>query len=269
MNSKPVEEKTREMGNVSESIAEYKTSYRQTVLIVEDEDSLLGWLADSLRKNYAGKIRVLTAGDGLKAVEILLDQQIDLVCTNLCMPNMNGFELMEYMRKNYPLMPFMAFTGYGTEEAKKKCLEMGCRAFLDKPFDWDEFIAVVDRALNWWRDFPQQKITGENLHNFFMYLSVNEETGSLCARDSSRYGCIFIKKGQIINARTTGCGDEDACHEILSWFWSIDEPAIDFKRSCPEVKATVTKNVMQILMESIRRHNLLAQAETGPAGLYQ
>ena len=78
------------------------------VLVVEDDSGMRGWLAEIL--GIAGH-RVFTAADGLEARSLVNRQALDLVITDISMPNEEGLGMIRALRKNYPALKIIALSG--------------------------------------------------------------------------------------------------------------------------------------------------------------
>jgi two-component system cell cycle sensor histidine kinase/response regulator CckA len=114
----------------------------QTILMVDDEDLLLT-MGQTILSAYG--YRVLTANSGQKALDIISssDQPIDLVITDLVMPNMSGRELVEHVRRLSPYTRIVCSSGYvrpTTEEQEQV-------AYLQKPFTSQDLLLKVKQAL--------------------------------------------------------------------------------------------------------------------------
>ncbi len=118
-----------------------------TVLLVEDEPILLVSLVEMLPDFELQEHCFLTAPNGEAALEIIRAGGVDLVCTNLNMPRLDGFELMEHLRNEFPNIPYMAFSGFGVPDMAKKVMKQGAYAFLEKPFDIEVFAEKVKYGL--------------------------------------------------------------------------------------------------------------------------
>jgi two-component system, cell cycle sensor histidine kinase and response regulator CckA len=114
---------------------------RETVLIVDDEDLLLT-MGQMILSSYGYK--VLTANDGQKALEIVQagTERIDLVLTDLVMPNMSGRELIDHLKTAAPGVPIICMTGY-TRSGRQ---ETGYH--LQKPFTSQSLLAKVKEVLS-------------------------------------------------------------------------------------------------------------------------
>lgn len=116
-----------------------------TILVVDDEESIRTILSRYLAlKGY----KVLTASDGNRAIEVLQSQPVDLVLTDLIMPNVNGRELLQQMAQLYPEIPKIVLSGYGTNEDMLVALKTGAYDFIQKPLtDFEILDKAVERAI--------------------------------------------------------------------------------------------------------------------------
>ena len=114
----------------------------QTILMVDDEDLLLT-MGQMILSAY--DYRVLTANNGRKALEILAENpdKIDLVITDLVMPNMSGRELIEQIRLVAPEMRTICSSGYVRANANEEEED----AYLQKPFTSHDLLSKVKQAL--------------------------------------------------------------------------------------------------------------------------
>ncbi len=106
----------------------------ETVLVVEDDDTVRTMTRRTLEK-YG--FSVLTASDASKAVEVCLQEEyaINVVLTDVVMPGgKNGFELADWLAKNYPLIKVMYMSGYADEASAAQEARRQNSAFLKKPF---------------------------------------------------------------------------------------------------------------------------------------
>lgn len=103
-----------------------------TILIVEDHPIMRPTLRDLLRlEGYS----VLTAGDGLEALDLLHREQVDLVITNFTLPKLDGLELLKILRSDikYQELPILVFTAVALPTVRDDVLATGANAFLLRP----------------------------------------------------------------------------------------------------------------------------------------
>jgi len=117
---------------------------KQNILIVDDEKNTREGLKLILdNKNY----NILLAEDGEKAKEILADENIDLVITDLKMPKVDGMELIDYIKTNSPDTETIMLTGHGTIETAVQAMKKGVFDYIIKPVNIDELNLLTERAL--------------------------------------------------------------------------------------------------------------------------
>lgn len=114
------------------------------ILLVDDEKSVRSTLSSFLKK--AG-YQVEEAANGQEAVEKLKTQFFDLVITDLKMKPMNGLDVLRESKEINPLTEVIVLTGYGTVESGVEAMRSGAYDYIQKPFDRDEFLIVVGKAL--------------------------------------------------------------------------------------------------------------------------
>ncbi len=115
-----------------------------TVLIVDDEPNVRRVLAALLSR--AG-FEIVLAADGQRALESLERERVDAVLTDLRMPHMNGLELLEAMRARHRRVPVVLLTAHGSVGSAVEALKCGAFDYLTKPYDPDELIAALDKAV--------------------------------------------------------------------------------------------------------------------------
>jgi two-component system cell cycle sensor histidine kinase/response regulator CckA len=132
---------------VSEAPVAVDTTGAGTVLLVEDEDAVRLFSARALRaKGY----KVLEARTGEAALELLgeVDDHIDLMVTDVVMPEMDGPTLIVEMRKSRPDLPVICISGYAEETFRDKLGESDDIHFLPKPFSLDQLAGKVKDVMS-------------------------------------------------------------------------------------------------------------------------
>lgn len=113
-----------------------------SILLVDDELVLLDILKEGLEAYCAG-FSILTARDGIIAKEKLKENAISLVVTNLNMPGINGFELLDYIKVNYPDIPVIICSGYHGLEKSELAREKGAVAYFRKPCRIEDLVRTI------------------------------------------------------------------------------------------------------------------------------
>ena len=114
------------------------------ILLIEDEANLRHNLTVLLEgEGY----RVSCAGDGAEGIRKLQEESFDLVITDVVMPEVDGFQVMEYLQDHVPDVVVVAITAYVSTESAIEALRHGAYDYLAKPFDVDLMQIVIRRAL--------------------------------------------------------------------------------------------------------------------------
>ncbi|HYT33419.1 MAG TPA: response regulator [Ktedonobacteraceae bacterium] len=117
-----------------------------TILVVENEVSnrILIERVLSTRGYFC-----LTASNGREALEILDQQRVDLILTDLSMPVLDGYRTMQLIRARPALanVPIVAVTAYALNDENEAAMQIGCNEYLTKPFKPRQLLEVVDRLL--------------------------------------------------------------------------------------------------------------------------
>ncbi len=117
----------------------------ETILIVDDEESVRKSLADVMRdEGY----EVVTAASGKEGVELLMESQPALALLDIAMPEMDGIETLRRFRDIRPDMPVIMVTGHGTIETAVKTTKMGAYDFMVKPPELAHLTLVVRHGLD-------------------------------------------------------------------------------------------------------------------------
>jgi CheY-like chemotaxis protein len=111
-----------------------------TILLVEDDPILLTVLRELLE---FGGYAVVTCGNGREAVQQLSVAQIDLVITDLAMPEMDGLELIKVLTFEWPEVRVIAMSGFLDSRARRLTEMYAVDALLEKPFSLEEMLSVV------------------------------------------------------------------------------------------------------------------------------
>ena len=119
---------------------------QQHVLVVDDSASVRNTIGALLRdENY----KVTLARDGLEAMRTMMDARFSVVLTDLEMPQLNGFELTEFIRNrsDQPKVPVIMLTSRGQDKHRAHAVSVGVSAFLVKPYSEQNLIETVRSAI--------------------------------------------------------------------------------------------------------------------------
>lgn len=114
------------------------------VLIIDDEDIVRVSCSRSLStKGY----KVKSANSGVEGLKILARERFDLVLTDLMMPDIDGIEVLQKIKQEWPDTEIIIITGYGTVGSAVQAMKYGAFDYLEKPFNPDNLLLTVEKAL--------------------------------------------------------------------------------------------------------------------------
>ena len=116
----------------------------KTVLLIDDDDSLRRVVEYNLREEG---YRVLTAADGATGLQAFQGETVDLVLTDVRMPEMDGLELLTRLKAMQPDLPVVMLTAHGTIDSAVEAMKLGASDYLRKPFNREQLKAAVRKAL--------------------------------------------------------------------------------------------------------------------------
>jgi len=119
----------------------------KTILVVDDSSTTRSLIASNLSET--GDYEVIEAASGFEALKVLPSRKVDLIVTDINMPDINGLELISYVKENpiYRQIPTMIITTEDSEEDRKRGMELGAREYVIKPFTVEELQEAVKRAM--------------------------------------------------------------------------------------------------------------------------
>ena len=219
-----------------------------TVLVVDDDKAFLSLICQSLQ-DLTEKIRLLTASNGREAVRILESEHVDLLVTDLRMPEMDGFGLLAYVTNRSLSLCICVITGFRTPATVKQLQQMGISRIWEKPIKIKDFINYVEGV-----------VTGSGNKSHFEGVSI---PGLLQLIRSERRTCFLEvlsrngEKGVLLfqdgEARDAVCGElrgEEAALKIIRW----ENGRMFFKKTPTErrYRRRINKPLMALLMEAAR-----------------
>jgi two-component system response regulator AtoC len=125
------------------------------LLFVDDEPALRGLMAERLAERG---FEVADAATGEKALELLEQFAFDVLVTDLRLPGIDGTRVIEAARERYPGIITIVITGYATVKDAVAIMKRGASDYVAKPFQFDELIHVLDKALE------QRRLASENAY---------------------------------------------------------------------------------------------------------
>ncbi|MEZ6854553.1 response regulator [Halodesulfovibrio aestuarii] len=113
------------------------------LLLVDDEQDFVETLAERLRLRDFGST---VAFNGETALSIVEEGVPDVMLLDIMMPGINGLEVLERVKENYPNVQVIIVTGHGGEKEKTQAMQLGAFAYMTKPVDFETLIITIMAA---------------------------------------------------------------------------------------------------------------------------
>jgi DNA-binding NtrC family response regulator len=117
---------------------------KNRVLVVDDEEALRIVLSAELEgEGY----QIASAADGQEAINILATKEFDLILLDIKMPNVDGFEVLKYVKEHCPKTKVVMLTGFADLKNAIESKKLGAEDFVSKPYDLVDLLTTVERVL--------------------------------------------------------------------------------------------------------------------------
>lgn len=180
------------------------------VLVVDDEENLNWSLVNSLRKDSYAADGAQTAEQALR---LLSSQPYDIVISDVKMPGMDGFELLQWVRQNRPQIRVVMMTAFGSPTDRATALRGGVIAYLEKPFD----LVALKEELRRLTTTPADQRTsgpaeseGYDLLEVTRVISLARRDIALSVESNGRVGRLRFLRGDLIWAEAGEVQGDDA-----------------------------------------------------------
>lgn len=189
---------------------------KKTVLITDDEEDLTWSISRSLKRDNS-RLSILSTNSGDEALRFLQKRSIDLLITDLRMPGIDGYSLINYIIENSLLTKIIVMTAYGSTEIKEEISKIGCDFYIEKPFEISTLKRKVYSILG--EDMNSEPPGGGMNHQIRKMLLSTQKTPNLLLTifRNGFEGKLYSSYGRIYRAVLGKKRGEEALNEIMSW----------------------------------------------------
>jgi CheY-like chemotaxis protein len=188
-----------------------ESSYLGRILLVDDDTSVLRSLQKTLEFTHPDYL-INCAESAEDALDILKSDDVDLLISDLKLPNIDGLSLVSLARNERPRMHSILMTAYGSDEVLNEATENGCIAYLEKPFDLELLIQSVNTALSSTGTDQQPNLATIEVIELYAKSGV---AMMLSVSSRSSVGLISLESGFIRHAEFEGSEGLDALMRIV------------------------------------------------------
>ncbi len=217
------------------------------VLVVDDEEDLTWSISRHLAKDK-DKYELITVNNALAALDILSQVPVNVVVSDIRMPEISGLDLLLEIRKNYPDTKVIIMTAYGSSEVQQEANARGCFKYIEKPFEIQELRQMILDGVEDKKGF-EGRISDMHLSDLIQMHCLGRLTNALHVQKDQYIGVIYFENGDIIHAVVDNKEGEEAFYEILSW----EGGSFSVQRGAKAPKETILKGWQTLLLEGLRR----------------
>jgi DNA-binding response OmpR family regulator len=219
------------------------------VLIVDDEETLTWSMSKSLSKDR-DKYEVLVANNGKEALNQLKKNEIDLIISDIRMPDINGLDLLVRVKKENPKAKFIIMTAYGSSDVQKEANRRGAIIYIEKPFEINDLRKIIIDLVGKRKGF-HGKVVGLQLTDVIQMNCLSRLTTALTVTRDGEKGTIYLNEGEVIHAECGSQKGTEAFYHILSW----QEGEFISNIGVTPPMQTIYQNWEHLLVEAMRRND--------------
>ena len=190
-------------------------------LLFVDDNNLIIDFGMSLFSKIFNSTQI--ARDGQEAMEKLQNSRFDIVITDINMPNVNGFELAQYIKKNYPDTLVVFLSAFFDTETLLKSIDLGIDGFLLKPFDLDKFFATMKNILQYKVELQKQINLLQQYKNIVdesLIVSKTDQKGIITYVNDAFVKISGFKKEELIGQPHNIVRHPDVKSEVFEEMWN-------------------------------------------------
>lgn len=220
-----------------------------TLLICDDDTSFVASLSEGLA-GYDIGFDIVVAANGRDAVEKMKLQAVDIVISDLHMPEMDGFELIAHISNGYSGTPIIVMTAYGTPEIRERLKRTPSLSYIEKPVDLDQLVRLIQEA-----DFQRTTgdIRGVSLPGFLQLIEMEKKSCTLAVKSHYKEGRLFFRHGDLVDAEAGKLKGLRAALNVISW----EEPQIKISSICERTERVIQLPIQVICLEAMRQKDEL------------
>jgi len=193
-------------------------AHTRTIVVVEDEDAIRRGVVDML--TIAG-YETYEAADGEAGLLEAQRAGVSLVLLDLLLPKMNGFEVLEELRRTRQALPVIILTARGSEDDRIRGLRSGADDYVMKPFSARELLARVEAVLRRSPERPQPVL---RISMGSTYVDCGRR--EICGKDNERVA-LSEMEADILQRLASMSGRCVSREELLSAVWGIRDGAVE------------------------------------------
>ena len=228
------------------------------ILVVDDSETIRTLLKGELTKRG---LSILTAANGAEGMKVAVDQQPDLIISDINMPEIDGWEFCWRIRKNEATraIPVIFLTDRDEVSDRVRGLEIGAEDYITKPFQINELVSRLETVMLRTRTSSpgpgletalMGRLNQFNLPDLLQNINMLSKSGALeIKRDN--VARIFVQAGEVVNAEIGTIRGKKAFYRMLTWRDGIFE----FKEFNPNVQKAFKENTIKLILDGLKQED--------------
>jgi len=207
-----------------------KDQKQDTILVVDDDPNITNLLVRIIEKE--GYRRVLAADSGKKALNLVRDNEISIVLTDVRMPSMSGIELMERLKEVNSDIIVIIITAFGSIDMAVECIKKGANDFITKPFSSDIVLLAIEKAIKerqLTKELTDLRMSVSKEADFFDFIGISPPMQQIY----DKVKAVASIDAPVLITGESGTGKELAARAIHRSSLRRDMPLISV--SCPNI----------------------------------
>lgn len=198
---------------------------RKKILVVDDSPVILAMLKDRFEQEGW---EVILARNGIEGLKKAVEEQPDIIVSDILMPQMDGWEFCEHVRANPDTtsIPFIFLTQESEAPSRIKGFSIGADDYITKPFSREELV-MRTKAILRKTEAVKESMSAKSelmgsvkalpLFDLLQVFSFSKKNCTIKVEGKNKNGEIYFREGEIVNAITSTKDGIEALYEILSW----------------------------------------------------
>ena len=219
------------------------------VLIVDDEETLTWSMAKSLSKDR-DKYQVLIANNGKEALDHLVKDKVDIVISDIRMPDINGLDLLVKIKREYPETRVIIMTAYGSSDVQKEANRRGSVYYIEKPFEISDIRKIIINLIGKKKGF-RGKVFDVQLTDIIQMNCLGRLTTALIITREGEKGVIYFNEGEVVHAECGEARGTEAFYRIMGW----EEGDFISNMGVSPTVQSIDQSWEHLLVEAVRRND--------------
>lgn len=226
------------------------------ILVVDDNQPFLNLITKIFDK-YKDRYIIHTSINGVKALELLRTRHYSVVITDLQMPNMDGYALLEKIKKQFPDIPVIVITAFDKPKTEVVVKRTGAYAYFTKPLVMEDLIQCIENLVK--RETEGGRLNNASLEMFIQLIEMEAKTCTIRVLEETKkkQGVLFFSEGDLLNARFMNTLGKKAAYAIFSW----DKVTLSIENTCHVSKREIDDDLQAILLDAMRLKDEDGQSE--------